>query len=57
MTHLSLKLLGAFQAAIDGQPVDDFISDKVRALLAYLAVEAGKPHRRESLAALLWAEQ
>ncbi|MGW8249010.1 MAG: nSTAND1 domain-containing NTPase, partial [Anaerolineales bacterium] len=29
-------------------------SDKVRALLAYLAMEADHPHRREKLAGLLW---
>lgn len=57
MTHLSLNLLGPFQAALDGEPVNNFISDKVRALLVYLAVEAHKPHRRESLAGLLWTEQ
>ncbi|MGC9334406.1 MAG: BTAD domain-containing putative transcriptional regulator, partial [Anaerolineae bacterium] len=33
----------------------DFGTDKARALLAYLAVEAGRPHRRDTLAGLLWA--
>ncbi|MGD8794850.1 MAG: hypothetical protein PVF47_20035, partial [Anaerolineae bacterium] len=33
-----------------------FESDKVRALLAYLAVEANRPHRREKLAGLLWPD-
>jgi predicted ATPase/DNA-binding SARP family transcriptional activator len=37
------------------QPVAPFRTDKVRALLAYLAVEA-RPHRREALAALLWPD-
>jgi DNA-binding SARP family transcriptional activator len=32
-------------------------SDKIGALLAYLAVEANRPHRREKLAAPLWPEQ
>jgi predicted ATPase/DNA-binding SARP family transcriptional activator len=45
MPHLSLSLLGPFQVALDGQPVKDFKSNKVRALLAYLAVEADRPHR------------
>jgi DNA-binding SARP family transcriptional activator len=56
MAHLSLSLLGAFQVTLDGQPVTGFKSNKVRALLAYLAVEADRPHRREVLAGLLWPE-
>ncbi len=56
MTRLLIQLLGPFQVILDGQPVTDFESDKVRALLAYLAVEAGQPHRREKLAGLLWPE-
>ena len=35
----------------------DFKSNKVRALLAYLAVEADRPHRREALAGLLWPDR
>jgi predicted ATPase len=54
MSHLSLSLLGPFQVTLGGQPIADFHSDKVRALLAYLAVECDRPHRRESLAGLLW---
>jgi DNA-binding SARP family transcriptional activator len=56
MTHLSLSLLGTFQVTLDGEPVTSFKSDKVRALLAYLAVETDRPHRREMLAGLLWPE-
>jgi len=56
MAHLSLSLLGTFQVTLDGQPVTGFKSNKVRALLAYLAVEADKPHRRETLAGLLWPD-
>src|SRR5512136_1772440 len=56
MSRLSLSLLGSFQATLDGRPVTAFASDKVRALLAYLAVEADRPHRREALAGLLWPD-
>jgi DNA-binding SARP family transcriptional activator/predicted ATPase/energy-coupling factor transporter ATP-binding protein EcfA2 len=56
MAHLSLSLLGSFQACLDGQPVTGFKSNKERALLAYLAVEADRPHRREVLAGLLWPD-
>ena len=53
MARLSLSLLGSFHATLDGQPITAFESNKVRALLAYLAVEADWPHPRESLAGLL----
>ncbi len=57
MAHLTLALLGGFQAELDGRPVTGFKSNKVRALLAYLAVEAERPHRRSTLAGLLWPER
>ncbi len=56
MAQLKISLLGPIQAALNGQPITGFKSNKVRALLAYLAVEADKPHRRESLAGLLWPD-
>ena len=56
MAHLSLSFLGPFQVTLDGQPVTRFESAKVRALLAYLAVEADRPHSREALSGLLWPD-
>ena len=54
MANLSIRLLGSFQVeAGDGTAVR-FPSDRVRALLAYLATESDQPHRRDKLAGLLW---
>jgi len=57
MARLSLCLLGPLQATLDGQPVTSLESNKARALLAYLAVEANRPHSRDALAGLLWPNQ
>ncbi len=54
MARLSIQLLGAFRVALGGEFITTFESDKVRALLAYLAVEGDRPHRREKLVGLLW---
>ncbi len=54
--QLSVNFLGPFQVLVDGSPAV-FATDRARALLAYLALEAGQPHRREALAGLLWPEQ
>jgi DNA-binding SARP family transcriptional activator len=56
LAHLEIKLLGPFQVLIKGESAVGFDSDKVRALLAYLAVEADRPVRREKLAGLLWPD-
>jgi predicted ATPase/DNA-binding SARP family transcriptional activator/Tfp pilus assembly protein PilF len=51
---LQLQLFGAFSAKDALGREIPFRSNKIRALLAYLAVEHERPHRRETLAALLW---
>jgi DNA-binding SARP family transcriptional activator/predicted ATPase len=57
MAHLSLALLGSFQLTLEGRPVHGFDSNKVRALLAFLAVECERAHSRDTLVGLLWPEQ
>lgn len=57
MTHLSISLLGPLYVTLGDSPITNFGYDHVRALLAYLAVEADRPHRREALAGLLWPNQ
>jgi DNA-binding SARP family transcriptional activator len=52
---LCVNLLGPFQALVEGIP-GIFATDRARALLAYLAIENGLPHRREVLAGLLWPD-
>jgi DNA-binding SARP family transcriptional activator/predicted ATPase len=56
MARLAIRVLGPFHASLDGEPVSGFASDKVRALLVYLAMSPDRPHRREALAGLLWPE-
>lgn len=56
-SRMSLLLLGSLQVTLDGATVAGFESDKVRALLIYLAVEHDRPHRRGALAGLLWPER
>ncbi len=57
MAHLSLALLGPLHMALDDRPLTAFESDKVRALLIYLALEAGRPQGRATLAELFWPDQ
>ncbi len=53
-SSIQLCLLGPFRLERAGQPVTTFKSNKVRALLAYLAVERQQSHHRDVLADLLW---
>ena len=56
MANLSIRLLGPFGVRLNGKPLSGFVSDKVRALLAYLVTESDRAHRRETLAGLLWPD-
>src|SRR5512142_2043177 len=57
MAHLMLGVLGALQVTLADGETAKFRSDQTRALLAYLAVEADRPHRREALIGLLWPDE
>ncbi|MCB8928683.1 MAG: tetratricopeptide repeat protein [Ardenticatenaceae bacterium] len=50
-----IQLFGLATAQFKGTPLT-FRSAKIRALLAYLAVNPGQPQRREFLATLLWGD-
>jgi DNA-binding SARP family transcriptional activator len=56
MARLDLALLGPVRVALGDRSITHFDYDKVPALLAYLLVEADRPHTRDELAALLWPE-
>jgi WD40 repeat protein/DNA-binding SARP family transcriptional activator len=52
---LQIRLLGQFDLRLNGKRVT--ISSRAgQSLLAYLALTAGTPHRREKLAGLLWPD-
>jgi DNA-binding SARP family transcriptional activator/predicted ATPase len=53
---LSIWLLGPPQVRLDRELVSNLRSDKALALLAYLAVESDRAHRREKLAGMLWPD-
>lgn len=56
MTRLSLVLLGPLVLRLDQQMIERFESNRVRGLLAFLAVEHCRPHPRDMLAELLWPQ-
>jgi len=56
MARLSIQLLGTFQVTLNGEPVAHFGANTAQALLAYLAMHAGAPCQRTSLAGLLWSD-
>jgi DNA-binding SARP family transcriptional activator/CheY-like chemotaxis protein len=55
MKPVRVTLLGGFRLEVHGE-VRTLPTRKAEALLAYLAVRADRPHRRDALAALLWGD-
>src|SRR5579872_6468474 len=56
MGRLDLELLGGFSARREGADPCILPTRKSQALLAYLAMPAGRFHTRDKLTALLWGE-
>lgn len=56
MVSLELTFFNAFQACIKDKPITTFRSANVQGLLVYLALEAGQPQARETLATLFWPD-
>ena len=56
MSHLHISLFGHYSVELDGVPIANFATNKVQAVLAYLAVEAERPFPRTTLATLLWPD-
>ncbi len=57
MSTIEIRLLGGFDARLDGDPISGFESQKVRALLAFLVLNREQGVSRERLASLLWGEK
>lgn len=57
MAQLVISSLGPLKITIAHAPISGFLSDKVRALLIYLALEQSRPLWRQALAGLLWPRQ
>ncbi len=51
-----MRLFGGFEVLRDGKTITSFRTQKARALLAYLALNADKPLARKALAGLFWPE-
>ncbi|HID53390.1 MAG TPA: hypothetical protein EYP41_15330 [Anaerolineae bacterium] len=57
MNGLAVYLFGSPRVVLGEKTTAHFKTDKVLALLAYLAVERQRPYRREALACLFWPDQ
>jgi DNA-binding SARP family transcriptional activator len=56
MAMLTIQLFGRLAINIDGVPVHTLESRKAQELLAFLLLHRDRPHTREALATLFWAD-
>lgn len=54
--HLNMCLFGGVRLFADGRAVEQFKTNKSRDLLAFLALYPDRPHERQQLQRLLWAD-
>jgi DNA-binding SARP family transcriptional activator len=57
LSDLRLSLFAKFQAWTDGRPLEGLHAPKVLELFCYLLLYRDRPHAREALAALQWADR
>ena len=55
--NLSIYCFGNFKVELNGESISAFETDKTRALLVYLAVEAEHSLRRSHIAGMLWPDE
>lgn len=55
--HLNVSVLGSLQVRLGTELITRFEFERVRALLVYLVVEAGKKQKRTALAYKLWPDE
>ena len=55
--QLEIRLFGGLEISLNGTPMESSFTSKAKSLLAFLAVEADRSHRREVLAEIFWPER
>jgi len=56
MSSVSIRLFGKFSAQFAAQKIEGLEAPRLRELFSYLLLYRGRPHARETLAALLWGD-
>jgi DNA-binding SARP family transcriptional activator len=56
MSTVRIRLFGKFSAQLDAQRIEGLDAPRLQELLSYLLLYRGRPHPRETLAALLWGD-
>jgi DNA-binding SARP family transcriptional activator len=58
MSQLKIGLLGSFHVQLDGVDITEALrTKKERAILAFLAQEAERPHLRQTVAEFFWPDR